>query len=78
MPTGYLNQVTVGSKSFRQTETDGSVSARVQHPMNQVDLKRSHHSAIYLRNIYFSSVANVQMLWRYSEPRAQSPRSQCL
>lgn len=40
--------------------------------------ERSHHSAIYLRNIYFSSVANMQMLWRYSEPRAQSPRSQCL
>lgn len=42
MPTDYMNQLEcpVGSKSFRQTETDGSVSARVQHPMNQVDLKR--------------------------------------
>lgn len=59
----------------RDVDTDGSVTARVQHPMNQIDLKRQLLgdliSDICLRNIYFSSVANMQMLWRYSDARAQ-------
>lgn len=49
----------------RDVDTDGSVSESVQRPVNQVGLKRQLLrdliSVIYLCNVYFSSVANMQM-----------------
>lgn len=66
----------------RDGDADGSVSDRVQHPVSQVGLKRQLLrdliSVIYLCNVYFSSVDNMQMQWRYSERRAQSPCSHSL
>lgn len=77
MPTNYKKQAkwaffpNVQSdqiKKFslnRDVDTDGSVSESVQRPVNQVGLKRQLLrdliSVIYLCNVYFSSVANMQM-----------------
>lgn len=75
----------VRSKSFRLTrdvETDESASDRVQDQWIRLVWSVSCSeisSVVYLRNVYFSTVANMQMKWHHSEQlRAQSPCSHCL